>query len=272
MLKICQEYGVKHNLVFSTDPNPAKSKTKCLYFCGRSHNVEYPAPLILDGKPLPWVITATHLGHELSQVCNMDQDIKVKKARFIADSTEIRETFGFAKPEQVLRAVRLYCSHYYGGMLWDLTSELAGQFFRTWNTCVKLSYDIPRSTHTYLVQNSLASDFLPVKTELMARYTKFYKSLQNSSTEISALVNIVSKDARSTTARNLALISEETGSDVKFLTPVQVRQLVKVPPTPVNHLWRAPLLFKLLQERSDLEQSLQDTKVITTVINSLCSS
>ena len=33
MLTICQEYGEKHNLVYSTDPNPVKSKTKCLFFC-----------------------------------------------------------------------------------------------------------------------------------------------------------------------------------------------------------------------------------------------
>ena len=64
--------------------------------------------------------------------------------------------------------------------------------------------------------------------------------------------------------------SSSLGSAYKYY--INVITLVKVPPTPVNHLWRAPLLFKLLQERSDLEQSLQDTKVITTVINSLCSS
>ena len=32
MVTICQEYGAEHNLVFSTDPNPARSKTKCILF------------------------------------------------------------------------------------------------------------------------------------------------------------------------------------------------------------------------------------------------
>ena len=31
MVKICEEFGEKNNLMFSTDTNPAKSKTKCLY-------------------------------------------------------------------------------------------------------------------------------------------------------------------------------------------------------------------------------------------------
>ena len=34
MVKICEEYGIEHNLLFSTDPDPNRSKTKCMYFCG----------------------------------------------------------------------------------------------------------------------------------------------------------------------------------------------------------------------------------------------
>ena len=75
-------------------------------------------------------------------------------------------------------------------MLWDLQSEGAGMFYRSWNTCVKLAYNIPRSTHTYLVENYLAAEFTPIRTELMARYIKFYDSLLNSkSFEIQVLVN-----------------------------------------------------------------------------------
>ena len=80
MLKICEAYGLHHNLVFSTDENPAKSKSKCLYICGKSDNNlprVLPAPLQLYEKDLPWVVTATHLGHELHQSGTMDQDCKV---------------------------------------------------------------------------------------------------------------------------------------------------------------------------------------------------
>ena len=31
MLAICERYGKEHNLVFSTDPVPKLSKTKCMY-------------------------------------------------------------------------------------------------------------------------------------------------------------------------------------------------------------------------------------------------
>ena len=31
MLKVCEEYGEDHNLGFSTDSNPVKSKSKCVF-------------------------------------------------------------------------------------------------------------------------------------------------------------------------------------------------------------------------------------------------
>ena len=65
MIRICEQYEVKHSLVFSTDPNPAKSKPKCVYFCGMSGDVQYQALLLLDGK------AATHLGHGLHKAANM---------------------------------------------------------------------------------------------------------------------------------------------------------------------------------------------------------
>ena len=32
MLDICQEYATSHSMLFSTDPNPNKSKTKCMAY------------------------------------------------------------------------------------------------------------------------------------------------------------------------------------------------------------------------------------------------
>ena len=51
----------------------------------------YPSPVQLDGKDLPWVVTADHLGHTLHQLVTMDQDAKIKRAKFIDKSVEIRE-------------------------------------------------------------------------------------------------------------------------------------------------------------------------------------
>ena len=62
MLAVCEEFGYKNNLRFSTDTNPSKSKTKCLFMVGdKVKQPKYPAPLQLYGKDLPSVKHATHL-------------------------------------------------------------------------------------------------------------------------------------------------------------------------------------------------------------------
>ena len=101
MLDKCEAYANHNNLTFSTDPDPSKSKTKCLYVCGNMREPVYPAPVQLYGVDLPWVVHATHLGNDLQQDGTVDLDEKVMIALFIENSTEIRNMFGFAHPSQV---------------------------------------------------------------------------------------------------------------------------------------------------------------------------
>ena len=70
-------------------------------------NLQKPVPLILAGKELPWVASATHLGHEFHESGTMEHDTTVKRAQFISKSTEIRESFSFASQVALLRAVNV---------------------------------------------------------------------------------------------------------------------------------------------------------------------
>ena len=261
------------NLVFSTDPNPVKSKSKCIFMCGSVRNVQYPAALQLYGVDLPWVQTATHLGHELHQLCNMDYDVKTKRAQFIANSTDIRDIFQFANPDQILRATNLYCGHCYGSMLWDLSSEMAGQFFRAWNTAVKLAWRVPRSTHTYLVHHLLGVNHDTFKEQLLLRYKKFFSKLRKSkSGPVQVLANIVARDIRSTTGRNLHLIQEETGVDPWTASDQMVKESLVRDPVPDRDQWRISLLCQFLGERQEMETNMVNSDTIQDLIDSLCSS
>ena len=110
MVQVCQSYAVEHNLTFSTDPVPALSKTKCIFFCGRPGKVKYPDPVKLDGKDLPWVESAAHLGHTLHQINNMEKDCQKARARFIDQTVQLREQLSFANADQILKAVQVLCS------------------------------------------------------------------------------------------------------------------------------------------------------------------
>ena len=273
MLEKCEKYAEDHNLIFSTDPNPRKSKTKCVFMTGTMKNVTYPVNLRLYNQDLPWVETATHLGHELHQLCDMSYDCKTKRGQFIGTSTDIRETFSFAHPDQVLNAVNIYASHFYGAMLWDFTSDICGQFYRSWNTCVKLAWDIPRSTHTYLVDNLFGLNQVSHKNQMLSRYVNFHKSLLKSiSREVQVVANIVSRDIRSTTGKNLAFIEMESKLDPWKASAAQVRSSLPKSEVPPQEQWRLPLLKQYIDHRQELKTQCEDTKEISKLMDGLCNT
>ena len=273
MLKVCQEFGIRNNLQYSTDPDPAKSKTKCLYMCGKPSVTEYPAPLLLHGRELPWVKTGTHLGHELHQTCKMNHDAKIKRATFISESTDIREMFHFAHPQQVLSAVSVYTSHMYGSMLWDLFGDEAGQVYRSWNTCVKLAWNLPRATHNYYVDNSLSGTLPSLRKKLLCQYVGFFRKLLHSASwEIRVLANTSSADGGSVTGRNLRNIQQEFNLCPWTSSLVSFKKNYNGYKVPDEDKWRLPFLGKLIEQCREMTTCGEDTSTITGLIDSLCVS
>ena len=276
MLAKCEEYASKNNIQFSTDPDPTKSKTKCILVCGSRKKLEKPAPLSLCGRDLPWVKSASHLGHELHESGNMEYDATVKKAIFIRNSVDVRETFHFASPVEVQSALKVYCSSFYGCMLWDLGGEAASQVYNAWSTAVKLAWHVPRATRTYLVQHVLAGGMTSARVDILARYANFYRSLRKSPCpEVTVLANIVGRDIRSTTGSNLKFIEESSGLDPwvfdssRLKSKLLERELVDVP---VQDFWRLRYLCRLLEQRQRLHHLGEADKVkqVTDLIDSVC--
>ena len=272
MVKICEKYGLEHNLVFSTDPNPSKSKTKCLYFCGRK-NVQYPAPIKLNGKDLPWVETAEHLGHTLHQLGTMDSDCNKARAKFIQKNVDTREMLSFAHPDQVLAAVRVFCCDAYGSMLWSLSSTSAEQFFKSWNTCVKLVHDIPRSTFTYLVEGYFAKNHVTLRNQVLSRYPGFFQGLLKSpSKEVKLLANVVSRDPRSNTFQNLKYVKTLSGLSPWDYSSTRIKLELPVQNVPESEGWRIGLLTNLLKMREEKNMLVENTTRICAMVDSLCST
>ena len=84
------------------------------------------------------------------------------------------------------------------------------------------------------------------------------------------MASIVTKDVRTTTAKNLALIRRECNVRTQTVAASEVRLKVPLSEVPANHEWRLPLLVKLLKQRKEKFQ--QETILISAVIDSLCSS
>ena len=216
-----------------------------------------------------------HTGHTLAQDGTMVHDAKIRRAQFIDKSTDIREMFHFAKPEQKLAAVVKYCGDHYGVMLYNFSDEASGKYFRCWGTLSKLCWDVPRSTHKYFVPNLLSCGYQSIRTTLLARYVNFFRSLLKSkSSEVALVARLAARDRSSTTGINLSMIQQETGLNPWNTKPSVISQALeeREVTVPVNDLWRLPLLKKLLIQREEMEVACSNTNQINSLIDSLCSS
>ena len=158
----------------------------------------------------------------------------------------------------------------YGSMLWDL---YANKVFRTWNTCVKLSWKIPRWTHNYFVEHLLTPKLSSIRKWTLCQYLGFFrKLLQSSNPEIQLLDNTVGRDSGSVTAANLRNIEHEFGKDPWVTTATGLSSVYKLYVIPDVDKWRLPLLMKLLDQRRVQFACDEDTSHLNEVIDSLCCS
>ena len=183
--------------------------------------------------------------------------------------------FDFAAPAEVLHAMKIYCSDYYGSMLWDLGGDKASQLYSAWDTAVKLTWSCPRWTRTFLMQKVLAGDLTSARTDILGRYGKFCRGLRTSvSQEIRVLFNLVSRDLQCTTGKNLKLVSDSAGLDPWTVWPRELKealhqnQLVAIPN---QELWKLEYLRSLLSQLQVAKQVAQEDRIkyIQGLIDSL---
>ena len=266
MLNTVEDFAKRYNISFSTDPDPKKSKSKCIFVVGKKRGLSKPSPLMLCDHQLPWVESAVHLGHELHESGTMEHDTAVKRAQFIDKSVEVRTMFEWASPADVLQALKYYCSSFYGSMLWDLDGDKASQVYNAWNTAVKLTWGCPRGTRTFLLQQVLSCGKTSARTDILGRYGKFMKGLRKSvSQEIRVLFNIVSRDLQSTTGKNIRLVKAASGTDPWTASPYKLKEglakneLVEIAS---QDQWRLEYLKSLLRQMQDARHMALEQKML----------
>ena len=203
----------------------------------------------------------------------MEADGTRARASFMCRASDLRENLYFAHPEQKMQAIKLYCSDAYGSMLWQLSSKYAESFFKAWNIQARLSWNIPRETHSYLVEGFFCKGYPSLRNQVLARYHNFIKKLRESpSKEVRFLVNLVKYDMRSITGRNVSYISDLCKSNILVFANWKVKQML--PKNACVESWRSGLLTTLLAARwSDTQHQMNiDKKQCEEMIRSLCIS
>ena len=276
MLRTCEAFTELNNIQFSTHQDPRCSKSKALYVVGpRGGALQRPEPLLLCGRPLPWVERAEHLGHALHQDGTMAQDCREKRAQLIDKSVKIREEFGFAHPAEQILAVAKYCSAAYGSNLWDLGGREVLMLTNAWRTGHKLAWDVPRACRTFLVESVLAAHVPSLRASLQHRAIGFFRGLLASpSPEVTVVALLAARDIRSSLGANLALVRAETGLDPWEAGRGELQAALEAAdraPVPQQDSWRVPYLGKLLTARLQAHYAAdrEEEKRLQGLINTL---
>ena len=179
MVNLCHDFAAKRNLMFSTNTNPDKSKTKCLVFTKKPRDRADILPVQLDNSPLPWVSQVKHLENLLQVDNSMKMDIGQKRGKFIGKVTSLLQEFNYVDPELLTRIMNIYTTSFYGSYLWDIFSQDVERLYKSWNVAIRQIYNVSRCTHRYLIEKLYKS--MHPKTMLCSRYVGFYRSLVGSS-------------------------------------------------------------------------------------------
>jgi hypothetical protein len=271
MLQSCESYAKEHNLVFSTDINPNKSKTKCIAFLNEERELN---KLMLCDNILPWVNNVKHLGITLENKsgCILKQDIRIKRAQYIQRNNEIMQEFHFAHPSTKIKLNNIYNTHFTGSVIWDLFSRETVMVENTWNVSIRKMCNLHRKTHRYIIEP--ISEVTHIKFSLLKRFLKFTYALAGSSKHpVQALFNILKRDCSSTTGSNLRRIMRLVGKD--DINEIQIKDLSPLQFCPVKKEdeWRVNIVRELLEAKSkQVNINNMDNDDISSILDYICTS
>ena len=266
-------------MLFSTDPNPAKSKTKCLFF-STSRSSDQVEQVVLNGDLLPWVGTAKHLGNYLSSkvnytLCSTETktDLLCKRATLFDKVHQVQQQFGYYDPQLVIKLLSIYSTALYGSTLWQINSDEHQKLNRSWNTAVKIIWDLPLPTHTRFLEP--LSPVPHLESVLMGRYIGFIQNLGKSK---KSLIRLLFESCS-------ANLSTVTGQNVKYLqmkyNKYSIQDLVadkhKIKKSMVNSLpeeesWKIRIIEEIsLVKKSHLELNF-DNGNLDEILEYICTA
>ena len=278
MLTICENFATSHSMLFSTDADPAKSKTKCLVF-SRTLNADQVSNVRLNGDSLPWVKSAKHLGNHLSSKIDLScfapetkTDLLQKRAILFDKVHQILQQFGYLNPRLVVKLLSIYSTALYGSCLWQLASAEHLKLNRSWNAAVKMIWNLPHPTHTRFLES--LSPVPHLESTLMSRYVGFSGNLMKSKKSLLRLIfSTCSTDHSSLTGQNLAyLLTKYRKPSLKELTlDKSAIKKTRVYPLSMEESWKINLIEEISLLRMNLLEVDFDLDNIEEILEHLCT-
>ena len=267
MIDTCMRYTKIHNLTFSTNENPQKSKTKCVAFQKKKRDVRN---LHLNNKTLPWVTSVKHLGTTLTNMdgCRMDQDMLEKRAMYIAKNNEINQEFHYAHPKTKIWINNVYNTSFYGAPLWDMSSKMFEKLEKSWNVSCRIMFSLPRNTHRYFLESITETPHI-VKS-LHRRFLNFINNISDGKKKVlRRVLEVMKYDARSVTGGNLRRMRLKTmNCNEKDYDPYDIpyREI------PTSEIWRLSILRDIIGARTGDLSTNMSYKELDDICEVVCGS
>ena len=132
-------------------------------------------------------------------------DLLQKRAIFYQKVHELKQAYGCYSPRLICEIIRIFGCSFYGSPLWSLESEEHLKLNRSWNTVVKLVWDLPFASHKRFVES--LTEVPHLQSMLHGRYVGFIENLKSSSKlHLQALFNLCKQDQSSNTGQNISFL------------------------------------------------------------------
>ena len=244
MIKLAEIYFSKHGLKFSTDPDPKKSKTKCIAWL----QTQRPLPMIeLCGSQLPWVDKIVHLGMTLTNKSDIiESDMNIRKACYVSRNIELNQEFHFTTSETKIKINELYNSSWFGSVMYKLYGAEAVRLESSYNRSMKIMLDLSIETQRGLIEPGRQH----LRKTFSQRFISFIEKLRKSKKPIlRVLLSEIQHDVRSNTGRNLRMLMLHTDkSDISQIVMSDAENLPYFDMAEEEE-WRIEMLRHLLEER-----------------------
>ena len=169
MVTTCEEFANDHNLKFSTHHILKKCKTKCIAFANKKSEL---MNIMMNKKVLPWVESEKHLGCKITNdIHGLAKDIMEKRAQYINRTNELNQEFYFAHTLTRVMINNIFNTSSYGSQIWELFSQEAVRFGKTWNISQRIILRIPRVSHRYFIEP--LTETRHIRFSLHKRFTNF---------------------------------------------------------------------------------------------------
>ena len=182
------------------------------------------------------------------------------------------QQFGYLEPELIVKLLSVYSTALYGSTLWQLSSVEHLQLNKSWNTAIKIIWELPHATHTRFLES--LSPVPHLESVLIGRYIGFANSLHSSSNSVLGLLFSSCKHN----------ISSKTGQNMKYLMDkFKVESLAdmvkekhrlkkgRVYPLPEDEAWKIPLIKELaLHQKGQLDIDFGTTE-LEEILGLICT-